>query len=230
MKRLYVLIIICATFCASTTWANATLIQRASNGKFTGELQNAKLSEVVQYLKDNFGLVINGNASALEGQVTMNFANVNLEKLLKKVLARENYVLTYNKHGEVVELRLFNGGTSIPVEGQQEIVSLPPPPENVNAGENFGNIFNADGTTARGVYPNSYAFVASAEGTRKQGSPGNSADLKVAPDYKDDITSFEVKENNPNDPITSFKTETDAKSDPLLSSQPEPHSNPDRKN
>lgn len=203
MKNL-INIAIAACILAGSTCAAATHIQKTESGRLKAQLNNVQLADVMKYVAENYGVAIKGDTSALQTPVTVSFDNLDLEHMLKRVLARTNYSFVYDKHGEVIEVRLLSGSTGIAKAVKPTSFPMDRPLD--GTGETAPALYNSNGTTAEGMYPNAYTFVASAASQQPSEAPDEITKFKVDPDAKDDITSFKV-DPNAEDDITRFKVD-----------------------
>lgn len=206
MKKLINFTIV-ACILAGSTCAGATLIQETGTGKLKAQLNNVPLSDIMNFVEEKYGVNFIGDVSALQTPVTVSFDNLDLENMLKRVLARTNFSFVYNKQGEVIEVRLLTGGSGIVKTEKRTSFPIDKPVQ--GGGEFSAGIFNADGTTAEGIYPNAYAFNASGEVKQPgQEEQDEITRFKVDPNAQDDeITSFKVDPNAADDEITRFKVD-----------------------
>jgi len=189
VNKLILIFLSTLLFVFSTSQA-AELIQENEKGEFSAQLNNVKLSELTTFIQEKYGIEFKGQDAAIQTSITLSFKKLNLEQMLKKILAENNFVFTYNKAGKVTAVTLLQAGNKKPVAANNQ-------------------------TTVKDKVPQMPA-VAPQGGA---GTPEQISNFQEEPNSQpDEITSFKIEPNAPPpgdeqgnmkmnepDPITSFK-------------------------
>lgn len=118
MKKTISTLALAGTIFLSTFAMAADLIQKDGNGRFQAKLQNVPLSDIARFMETEHEVKFKGEAELLKIPVTVSFQNLDMEEMLKKILARNNYVFSYNKSGKITEVKILNS-TAIPSVSNQ---------------------------------------------------------------------------------------------------------------
>ena len=200
MKKTISTLALAGTIFISTFAMAADLIQKDGSGRFHAELQNVPLSDVAKFMQTTYAIKFKGDAEILDSPVTVTFKELDMEAMLKKILARNNYVFAYDSQGNIAEVRLLPGVSEKNATGAMTKPGIQPG----NPSVGIKKAGSAQATGSNGTMP----------------SPGNDMEditqtvdeitsFKVDPDYKDEVTSFKVDPNH-KDEITTFKVEENA--------------------
>ncbi|KAB2888955.1 MAG: hypothetical protein F9K32_14540 [Desulfobulbaceae bacterium] len=112
MKKTISTLALAGTIFISTFAMAADLIQKDGNGRFQAELQNVPLSDVAKFMQTTHGVKFKGDPELLQNPVTVTFKGLDMEAMLKKILARNNYVFAYDSNGNVIEVKLMLSNSS----------------------------------------------------------------------------------------------------------------------
>ena len=189
MKKTISTLALAGTIFIATFAMAADLIQKDGDGRFQAELQNVPLSDIAKFMQTTLGVKFKGEEEILQSPVTVSFKDIDMEGMLKKILARNNYVFAYDSQGIVTEVRLLPGGSQKIVTGAM-----------TKPGIQLGNEFTGGSQTGS-------AQTAGSVGAKQQ--PGN--DMEDFTQTVDEITSFKVDPNAPPDEVTSFKVDPNHK-------------------
>ncbi len=200
MKKIISTLALAGIICIATFAMAADLIQKDGNGRFQAELQNVPLSDVAKFMQKTHGVTFKGDAGLLQNPVSVTFKDLDMEAMLKKILARTNHVFAYDSQGKVTEVRLLAGGGQNGVAGA---ISKPGiQPETQSTGGN-----QASASLAAGI--NGTMPAPSQEMEDVTQTVDDITSFKVGPNNKDEVTSFKVDPNH-KDEITTFKVEENA--------------------
>ncbi len=193
-------------FVFSTSQAK-DLIQKNEKGGLDAQIENVKLSELTTFIKKSYGVEFKGQDTLFQAPITVSFKNLNVEQMLKKILARKNYVFTYNNQGKVTEVTLLAAGNNKSDTGQttnivknEEQKPGPGSSPDISGGSNS----KVDAIT-------SFKPVKIEQGSDKNQASDDITSFKVVPNVPppggeltkdktqapDDITSFKVVPNAP---------------------------------
>lgn len=119
MNKLILIFLSTLLFVFSTSQA-ADLIQENEKGELSAQLNNVKLSDLTKFIQEKYGIEFKGQDAAIQTSITLSFKNLNVEQMLKKILAENNFVFTYNKAGKVTAVTLLQAGNKKPVAASNQ--------------------------------------------------------------------------------------------------------------
>ena len=105
----------------------ANYILRADEeGLLSAQIENVHLSELLRFFEENYDIQFSGQVFSFQTTVTVSFEKLRMEQALKRIFARKNYAISYNKEGEVIAVTVLPGigdelelakGVNIPTRG-----------------------------------------------------------------------------------------------------------------
>jgi len=88
----------------------ANYILRADEeGLLSAQIENVHLSELLRFFEENYDIQFSGQVFSFQTTVTVSFEKLRMEQALKRIFARKNYAISYNKEGEVIAVTVLPG-------------------------------------------------------------------------------------------------------------------------